>query len=45
VALWLYSEYDSAVPVAIYVGIACFISGMSALLARETKGLELSEIA
>ena len=44
VALWLYRAYDSAVPVAIYVGIACAISGVSALLARETKGVELSAI-
>ena len=44
IALWLYREYDSALPVAIYVGVACAISGVSALLARETKGLELAEI-
>ncbi|HEX8241278.1 MAG TPA: MFS transporter [Allosphingosinicella sp.] len=43
-ALWLYREYDSAVPVAIYVGAACFISGVSALLAKETKGVELASI-
>ncbi len=44
IALWLYKAYDSALPVAIYVGTACAISGLSALLARETKGVELSEI-
>ena len=44
IALWLYKEYDSAMPVAIYVGVACFISGISALLARETRGLELEAI-
>jgi len=44
IALWLYSKYDSAVPVAIYVGVACVISGMSALLARETRGVELAAI-
>jgi hypothetical protein len=44
VALWLYREYDSAVPVAIYVGAACVVSGVSALLARETKGVELASI-
>ena len=44
VALWLYQSYDSALPVALYVGAACAISGLSALLARETKGIELSEI-
>jgi hypothetical protein len=30
--------------VAIYVGVACFVSGVTALLARETKGVELSAI-
>ncbi len=44
IALWLYSEYESATPVAIYVGLACAISGLSAILAKETKGLELSAI-
>ena len=44
IALWLYKEYNSAMPVAIYVGAACLISGISALLARETRGLELEAI-
>ena len=44
IALWLYSKYDSAVPVAIYVGVACVISGVSALLAKETRGVELASI-
>ena len=44
IALALYQRYDSALPVALYVGIACAISGISALLARETKGVELSAI-
>ena len=44
IALWLYTEYDSATPVAIYVGVACAISGISALLARETRGKELDAI-
>ena len=44
VAIWLYHKYGSALPVAIYVGVACAISGVTALLARETKGVELSEI-
>jgi metabolite-proton symporter len=44
IALALYKQYDSAVPVAVYVGIACTVSGLSALLARETKGLELAAI-
>ena len=44
IALALYEEYRSATPVAIYVGIACAISGLSALLARETRGIDLEEI-
>jgi metabolite-proton symporter len=44
IAVALYKAYDSAVPIAIYVAIACLISGVSALLARETKGIELAAI-
>lgn len=44
VALSLYQWSGSAVPVALYVGIACAISGISALIARETKGIELAAI-
>jgi MFS family permease len=44
IALWLYKEYESAMPVVIYVAAACVISGVSALLARETKGVELDAI-
>lgn len=44
IALALYQETGSAVPVAIYVAIACVISGVTALLARETRGVELDSI-
>lgn len=44
IALWLYKTYDSATPVAIYVGASCALSGLAALLARETKGVELADI-
>ncbi len=44
IALWLYQRSGSALPVAIYVGAACAISGVSALLANETKGVELDAI-
>jgi metabolite-proton symporter len=44
IALALYQRYDSALPVAIYVGVACAISGLTALLARETRGVELADI-
>jgi metabolite-proton symporter len=45
IALWLYKDLHSSVPVSTYVAIACAISGVSALLARETRGVELREIA
>jgi len=44
VALRLYQSYGSATPVALYVAIACAISGVSALLAKETKGVALDAI-
>jgi metabolite-proton symporter len=44
IALWLYREHGSATPVALYVGAACLVSGATALLARETKGVELADI-
>jgi metabolite-proton symporter len=44
IALWLYKDLHSSVPVSVYVAIACAISGISAVLARETKGVELSQI-
>jgi metabolite-proton symporter len=44
IALWLYEETKSATPVAFYVGAACLISGISALLAKETRGTELPSI-
>jgi metabolite-proton symporter len=44
IALWLYKAYGSATPVAVYVASACLISGVSALLAHETRGLELDAI-
>src|SRR4051812_24942915 len=44
IALALYKETGSYLPVAIYVGGACLVSGVTALLARETKGVELSSI-
>ena len=44
IALALYQHYGSALPVAIYVGVACAVSGVSALFARETRGVELADI-
>ncbi len=44
IAVWLYEAYKSWLPVAIYVGVACLISGVTALLARETRGVDLASI-
>jgi metabolite-proton symporter len=44
IALWLYKDFGSSVTVSIYDADACAISGVSGLLARESKGVELSEI-
>ena len=44
IAVELYRQSKSWLPVAIYVGIACLISGLTALLARETKGIDLKSI-
>jgi metabolite-proton symporter len=44
IALGLYQRGHSATPVAIYVAIACTISGITALLARETRGVRLEDI-
>lgn len=44
IAVKLYQETGSALPVAIYVAISCAISSLSAYLTRETKGVELAAI-
>jgi len=44
IAVFLYREYGSAFWVAVYVAVACLISGITALLARETAGKELADI-
>jgi metabolite-proton symporter len=44
IALALYQRTGSVLPVAIYVAVACAISGIAALMARETRGMELAAI-
>lgn len=44
IALALYQEYDNWMPVAIYVAAACAVSGLSALVARESRGVDLDKI-
>jgi metabolite-proton symporter len=44
VATAIFREYGGAFWIAVYVGTACLISGITALLARETRGVELASI-
>ena len=44
ISLALYQQSKSWVPVAIYVCVTCIVSGVSALLARETRGVDLATI-
>jgi metabolite-proton symporter len=44
VAVALFRGTGSAFWVSAYVAVACLISGVTALLARETRGIELSQI-
>lgn len=44
ISVWLYRHFGSAMPAAIYVAVACAISGLTALIARETKGVRLEDI-
>ncbi|HYJ31520.1 MAG TPA: MFS transporter [Allosphingosinicella sp.] len=44
VATAIYRSTGSAFWIAVYVGAACLISGVTALLARETRGVELASI-
>ena len=44
VATAIYRAYDGAFWIAVYVAAACLVSGITALLARETKGVELASI-
>jgi hypothetical protein len=44
IAIWLYKETGSTLAVSLYVAVACLVSGVTALLARETKGVELNSI-
>jgi MFS family permease len=44
IAVALYRGTGSAIWVSVYVGVACLVSGVTALLARETRGIELSQI-
>jgi metabolite-proton symporter len=44
IAIALFGAFHSAIPIAIYVLLACAVSVISALLARENRGATLAEI-
>jgi metabolite-proton symporter len=44
VATILYGLHKDPLPVSLYVGACCVVSGLTALLARETRGIDLAAI-
>jgi metabolite-proton symporter len=44
IATLLYGLHKDPLPVSLYVGACCLVSGLTALLARETKGIDLASI-
>ena len=44
ISLELYRRTGSATPITIYLAVACGVSVLAALLARETKGKSFEEI-
>jgi metabolite-proton symporter len=44
IATLLYQRSHSWLPVALYVAACCVVSGVTALLARETRGIDLASI-
>jgi MFS family permease len=44
IAVKLLDVYDSSVPVALYLAIACAVTFVAALIYRETKGIDLKAL-
>ena len=44
IAIKLLDIYDSSVPIAVYLGLACGVSLLAALVTRETKGIDLKTL-
>lgn len=44
IAVKLLDVYDSSVPVALYLAVACAVSFAAALIYRETKGIDLKSL-
>ncbi|MFI6871650.1 MFS transporter [Nocardia sp. NPDC050406] len=44
IAVKLLDSFDSSVPIAVYLAIACAITAVAVLIARETKGADLADL-
>ncbi|NTY58063.1 MFS transporter [Mycolicibacterium sphagni] len=44
IAASLLSRYHSSVPIAIYLALACLVTGVAVIVARETKGISLESV-
>ena len=44
ISLALYRHFQSTLPISIYIGVACGVSFVAALVAKETKGLTWAQI-
>jgi hypothetical protein len=44
IAVKLLEVYDSSVPIAIYLAVACAITLVAVLFSRETKGIDLASL-
>ncbi|WP_317159639.1 MFS transporter [[Mycobacterium] appelbergii] len=44
IAVWLLREFDSSVPIAVYLAAAAAVTLVAVFFARETKGIDLAEV-
>jgi metabolite-proton symporter len=44
IATLLYGLYKDPLPISLYLGACCLVSGVTALLAEETRGIDLASI-
>jgi hypothetical protein len=44
IAVKLLEVYDSSVPIAVYLAVACAITLVAVLFTRETKGIDLTSL-
>lgn len=44
IAVWLLREFNSSVPIAVYLAAAAVVTLIAVVFARETKGIDLAEV-